>query len=167
MPARRPRLVDPGFLAWLREQPCACGCRQGPPCDAAHLRAGSIVYDKPYPGLGRKPDDAWATPLKREHHRAQHDFGDELGWWAAHGVKDPFALCIKYYSAYGGKGGRPIRKGKAGKPRRAEIGLGSSCSVLASSGPEGDGASRLPKAKRKIPSRPFPKQQRKLRSKSR
>ena len=31
---------------------------------------------------------------------AMHDHGDEVGWWAAHGVSDPFSMCLRYYKAY-------------------------------------------------------------------
>ena len=97
---RQPRLRDPGYLKWLRTQRCACGCLQGPPCDAAHLRANSWTYGKDVAGAGSKPDDRWALPLKHAHHMEQHDHGHELGWWAARGVKDPFALCLEYYARY-------------------------------------------------------------------
>lgn len=96
---RKPRLSDEGYLAWLRTQRCACGCLQGPPCDAAHLRASSAQYDKAG-GMGIRPDDRWALPLKHQHHMAQHYHGDELGWWLAHGVADPFALALEYYQRY-------------------------------------------------------------------
>jgi hypothetical protein len=97
---RQPRLRDEGYLKWLRQQRCACGCFRAPPCDAAHLRAGSLDYDKASPGMGAKPDDRWALPLKHLHHMDQHLSGDELGWWAARGIADPFALCIQYYRRY-------------------------------------------------------------------
>jgi len=29
-----------------------------------------------------------------------HDNGDEIGWWTAHGVSDPFGMCLRYYKAY-------------------------------------------------------------------
>lgn len=114
---RQPRLLDPGYLAWLRQQNCICGCNEAPPCDAAHLRAGSLKYNKPMTGMGRKPDDKWALPLKHSHHMRQHAHGDELGWWSAHGVGDPFRLCQRYYAAYGGSGGVE-RKRRMVKPRR-------------------------------------------------
>jgi len=97
---RKPRLSDKGYLEWLRRQRCACGCLQGPPCDAAHLRASSLHHDKPMTGIGAKPDDRWSLPLKHGHHMTQHDYGDELGWWALHGVHDPFQLCIDHYNRY-------------------------------------------------------------------
>lgn len=51
-------------------------------------------------GLGTRPDDRWSLPLLHSHHMAQHHWGDELGWWSAHGIADPFALCLKYYRRY-------------------------------------------------------------------
>ena len=61
MPPRQPRLIDNGYLAYLRRQPCACGCGKGPPSDAAHIRIGSLAYDKPPTGMGEKPvEDAQA-----------------------------------------------------------------------------------------------------------
>lgn len=98
---KRPHQADPGYLHWLRLQRCACGCLKGPPCDAAHLRVSSLAYDKPLTGMSQKPDDRWALPLWHAHHMSQHGFrGGELGWWAAHGVPDPFALCIEYHQRY-------------------------------------------------------------------
>lgn len=138
MKQRTPRLLDAAFLAWLRRQPCACGCRRSP-CDAAHLRAGSIAYGKEYPGFQRKPDDRWALPLFRPCHASQHAFGDEIGWWQHHGVLDPFALCLAYYKRFGGTGGKaaPSKSGRV---------------------------TRKPPGKRaKIQSRPFSKQHRPLR----
>lgn len=119
MTSRQPRLFDEGYLAWLRQQPCVCGCGSPPPSDAAHLRAGSVLHDKPITGMGRKPDDRWALPLKHEHHMAQHAFGDEVLWFAAHGI-DPFKLATRLYKQYGGTGGtaRGPRKLKPRKPRK-------------------------------------------------
>jgi len=97
---RRPRQTDLAYLAWLRRQRCACGCLQGPPCDAAHLRASSAKYQKDITGIGTKPDDKWALPLKHKHHMAQHRFHGELEWWSAHGIADPFALCEVYYRRF-------------------------------------------------------------------
>ncbi len=115
MNARTPRLLDPGYLAWLRMQPCACGCARTP-CDPAHVRSGALKY-KPLTGLGRKPDDRWAVPLHHGCHMRQHAHGDELGWWYDHGVYDVFALCKRYYATYGGTGGKPQAR-KIVKPRK-------------------------------------------------
>jgi hypothetical protein len=101
MPAlrqRQPRQRDPEYLVWLRQQRCACGCKQGPPCDAAHVRATSFEHKK-HNAFGQKPDDKWALPLKHMHHMALHAHGDEVGWWGAHGL-DPFELCIEYYARF-------------------------------------------------------------------
>lgn len=141
MNPRQPRLHDPGFLAWLRQQDCICGCNQPPPCDAAHLRSGSLKYNKSPTGMGQKPDDKWALPLKHNHHMQQHSYGDELGWWLSKGIGDPFRLCQWYYAAYGGTGGQP----KARKKRVTIVPKGFA-------------------TKRKMPSRPFARGKRKIES---
>jgi hypothetical protein len=97
---RRPRIAEPAYLAWLRQQACACGCGSPPPSDAAHLRASSLKYDKDFTGGGRKPDDKWAMPLNHACHMRQHAYGSEVGWWSAHGVPDPFGRSMRYYAAY-------------------------------------------------------------------
>lgn len=114
---RRPRQSDAKYLRWLRHQPCACGCLRGPPSQAAHLRAASLVYNKPLTGMGRKPDDFWATPLNWKCHREQHAFGNEISWWTAHGVDDPWYLALSYYARYGSNGAapRPVIRKKAVK----------------------------------------------------
>jgi hypothetical protein len=100
MTQRQPRFRDDGYLAWLRQQPCACGCRQPPPCDAAHLRAGDFASGKPAcTGAQIKPDDYWAMPLKHAHHMAQHAYGSEIEWWRQHGV-EPFSRALRYYGRY-------------------------------------------------------------------
>lgn len=51
---------------------------------------------------------------------AQHSYGDEVGWWQEHGVKDPFALAEQYYARYLTEGGSPEylpRKRTTIKPR--------------------------------------------------
>jgi hypothetical protein len=49
--------------------------------------------------MAEKPSDCWALPLRHDHHMAQHDYGDELGWWHAHGI-DPFILSLMYFEEY-------------------------------------------------------------------
>lgn len=116
---RRPRQGDPAYLRWLRRQPCACGCLQGPPCDAAHLRSASLAYHKPLTGMGRRPDDFWVLPLKHAHHMDQHAFGNEVLWWALHGIHDPWRLCVQHYARYVENGGKPPRNTVKRKPGRA------------------------------------------------
>lgn len=106
MIAKSPRMLDAGYLRWLRRQPCCCGCRRPSPSDAAHIRAASLKHGKPYTGKAEKPSDHWALPVNHAHHMAQHAHGDELGWWSARGI-DPFELAIRYYRRYGGDGGSP------------------------------------------------------------
>ncbi len=117
MRQRMPRMLDPGYLAFVRQQPCCCGCNQPPPCDAAHLRMGNMERGKPAcTGMQRKPDDKFAVPLKHDHHMDQHATGDEELWWAQRGV-DPFVVADKLYEEYGGDGGRPSRT-RPIKPRK-------------------------------------------------
>lgn len=97
---KQPRVLCPGYLKWLRRQPCACGCGSPAPSDAAHLRAGSVLHGKRHTGMSEKPSDCWALPLKHSHHMAQHHHGDELGWWSAHDVPDPFTLAMWFYAEY-------------------------------------------------------------------
>lgn len=101
MSQREPRQLDPGYLAWLKTQPC-CACKrsfmQVGPSDPAHLKAGNVVLGKPWAGTA-KPDDKWATALCRSCHDRQHAHGDELGWWSAHGI-DPFKLAARLYARY-------------------------------------------------------------------
>lgn len=90
---RQPRQHCPGYLRWLRLQPCACGCGRPAPSDAAHLRTGVT-------GMGRKPDDMRAIPLNRSCHRRQHAFGDEARWFAMHGIDRPLLLADRHYAQY-------------------------------------------------------------------
>lgn len=102
----RPRLYDPGFLAFLRKKFCVA-CGRPPPCEAAHIRIG-------FRALGKKPDDRYATPLCPSCHRLQHAMSEEAFW--AHRRLDPFAIAAKLYAEYGGTGGKP-RKRTTIKPR--------------------------------------------------
>lgn len=99
---RQPTVEDPRHLAAIRQCPCiVCA----PVCDvqaeAAHIRASTMEHNKPYTGIGRKPDDRWSLPLCASHHRtgksAQHKFA-ELPWWASQGI-DPFAAALALYQA--------------------------------------------------------------------
>ena len=96
---RNPRVREPKYLAWLRLQGCACGCKSPPPSDAAHLRSASLKHHKEITGLGTKPSDQWALPLRHDHHMAQHAFGDEILWWGMHGIR-PHELALRYYCRY-------------------------------------------------------------------
>lgn len=95
--ADRGRVRDPGFLAFLRRQPCAVGpvgCRG--PVQAAHIRTS--LPGEPPTGLQRKPNDDRCCPLCAGHHEEQHSM-NEMRFWAKHG-KDPFAVAFGYFKAY-------------------------------------------------------------------
>jgi len=126
---RRPRHRNQPYLDWLKKQACACGCGSPAPSDGAHIRSSSIANDKDFTGGGRKPSDFWALPLNRSCHIRQHAYGDELGFWAAHGIRDVFSLALRYnalYSKETGKDpkqhierrGRPRTKSRAAGPKR-------------------------------------------------
>lgn len=97
--ADRGRVRDPGYLAFLRRQPCCVGDLGGceGPTEAAHVRYLSK------PGLSVKPDDRQAVPLCASHHRtgplAQHSRGERL-WWETIARRDPKSIFSDLISAY-------------------------------------------------------------------
>lgn len=108
---RQPRLLDAGYLAFLREKPCCCGCNRPPRSEAAHIRIGLFAKHM-------KPHDKDAVPLNAWCHRlapdAQHQ--DEIGFWERRGI-DPFDIAARLYAEYGGTGGAPKRKRTKIRPR--------------------------------------------------
>src|SRR5882762_7267797 len=107
MNQRQPRLLDSGYLAWLRTCIC-CACGVFPPCDAAHIRSASPEHGKPATGMGEKPSDFWSLSLCRSCHTKQHSM-NELEFWKARG-KNPFEIAIALYRKYGGRGGHAKRR---------------------------------------------------------
>jgi hypothetical protein len=103
---RQPRVEDAAWLAIVRKMPCLICGRPG--SDPAHLRSAAPQYGKRLTGMGEKSSDCWVLPLCRTHHEAQHRDGDELRWWARHGIADPFAVAMALY------GNRTVRT----RPRR-------------------------------------------------
>jgi hypothetical protein len=103
---RQPRIEDAAWLARVRLMPCLICGRPG--SDPAHLRSAAPQYGKRITGMGEKSSDCWVLPLCRTHHEAQHREGDELRWWARHGIADPFAVAMALY------GNRTVRT----RPRR-------------------------------------------------
>jgi hypothetical protein len=110
--ARDPRLLDPGYLAFLRLKPCCVCGRPSPGTEAAHIRIGFF-------GKGIKPHDKHAVPLCGWCHRdgpsAQHKM-NETEFWSLWEI-DPFELAAKLYAEYGGDGGKPKRKRTIIRPR--------------------------------------------------
>lgn len=89
---------DKAHLAFIRKLPSAVSGAYG--CDPAHISAGSPLHNKKRTGGAQRASDCWVTPLTRAEHDAQHDHGDELGWWKLQGI-DPFELAIKLYEVSG------------------------------------------------------------------
>lgn len=101
---RQPRRHDNAHLAWIRRLPCVATYVETGKlvygCQAAHLRMSSARHGKADPGMGRKPDDMWVTPLSPEQHRIQGDVKGETWFWGDLGV-DPFSLCQRLHAVSG------------------------------------------------------------------
>jgi hypothetical protein len=92
---RRPRIQRTGYLAWIRDLPCAI-CWTDVGVEAAHLRFAYHPAGKSITGVGTKPHDTWTLPLCQRHHtlgnEAQHNAKcSERDWWLGHGI-DPVYL---------------------------------------------------------------------------
>lgn len=114
---RQPRVEDPAYLDFVRQQPCLI-CAW-PWVEAAHIRAASPRHGKRDTGKAEKPSDCWAVPLCSHHHREQHAHGDELAWWASYGI-DPLDRAIELYASRPGadKPKRERRRERKTKPRK-------------------------------------------------
>jgi hypothetical protein len=103
---RQVRERDPGFLAYLRRQPCEA--RGYSPCEgpieAAHIRYSDAKYGA-NPGMGRKNHDRCANPLCRVHHTKQHHVGDEAAFWKTIN-KNAYETAARHYAAY--QGNQPV-----------------------------------------------------------
>jgi len=111
---KEPRVRDPKYLKWLHTKLCCvCGSDK---VDAAHIRTGSLAYNKPHTGLGEKPSDKWSLPLCRSCHAKQHGM-NELEFWRLNGI-DPFALAIKYFDRAVMDGHSSPTERKPGRPRK-------------------------------------------------
>jgi len=98
---RQPRIHDHAYLAWLRRCPCIAGLYEFGTCEgptqAAHLRMN--IAGRQGPGMQRKPDDCWATPLCEKHHIRDQHTQSEAAFWGRLGV-DPFALASELYASF-------------------------------------------------------------------
>lgn len=74
--------------------------------------------------MAQTPDDRWANPLKHAHHMRQHAHGDEIGWWAAHGIRDVFTLALMFNARYRHETGKdaaehfPLKRVRKSRPKR-------------------------------------------------
>lgn len=96
----RGRERDPGFLAYLRRQPCEArhigGCEGA--IQAAHVRYSDSRYAI-NPGMGRKNHDRHANPLCRFHHLDDQHKRNEQAFWAKLG-KNAYETAAMHYAAY-------------------------------------------------------------------
>lgn len=100
---REVRERDPGFLAYLRRQPCEArhlgGCEG--PIEAAHVRYSDTGKGSVNPGMGRKNHDRNANPLCRGHHQHDQHKGAERLFWQRVG-KDAYDAAAAHFAAYRG-----------------------------------------------------------------
>jgi hypothetical protein len=99
MKFRDPRKHDKGHLDFIRGLPCAI-CGDDTTVEAAHVRMMDPSIGKPMTGIGTKPHDKFTVPLCGEHHRRQHEVGDEELFWAGERM-DPVKLSLALYSVSG------------------------------------------------------------------
>jgi hypothetical protein len=101
--ATRGRVVDTGYLQWLRRQPCrVAGMTCSGAIEAAHVRYSDASRGKVNPGLQCKPSDRFAVSLCAGHHRGpggQHAAGNERAWWSSYG-KDGLAEADAQFAEY-------------------------------------------------------------------
>ena len=101
---RQPRETDAKFLAFIRTLPC-CACGRSPPAQAAHIRMGSLRYNKRGVGIGERPSDFWSLPVcvgcHMDDNNSIHRAGEGT-FWRRIGI-DPFALAIKLYADFKGE----------------------------------------------------------------
>jgi hypothetical protein len=98
---RQPRQTDPGFLAYLRRQPCEArglGDCHGP-IEAAHIRYSDAAKGSMNPGMQRKNHDRHANPLCRFHHQHDQHKRAERAFWSKVG-KDAYDTAAAHYVAY-------------------------------------------------------------------
>ena len=109
--AHRGRECDPGFLAYLRRQPCEAthmgGC-QGP-IEAAHIRYSDAQHGR-NPGLQRKNHDRHANPLCWFHHQHDQHRRNERRFWESIG-KNAYERAAHHYSSYRANMPENTRKG--------------------------------------------------------
>jgi hypothetical protein len=98
---RRKREQDPGFLAYLRRQPCEAahmgGCSG--PIEAAHIRFSDASKGVSNPGAGRKNHDRHANPLCRHHHQHDQHTRSERAFWQGLD-KDAYDTAAAHFAAY-------------------------------------------------------------------
>ena len=98
--ADRGRERDNGFRQYIRRQPCEArhlgGCFG--PVQHAHVSYQVHGIANSF-GRGVKNHDRHGNPLCADHHKMQHDMGDERAFWSLLG-KDAYETAAAHYAAY-------------------------------------------------------------------
>lgn len=68
----RPGLDDKAYKAWIRKQPCCCGCGASAPSDPAHENGA---------GMALKAHDHTCIPMRRRCHRDYDTFSGKFKTW--------------------------------------------------------------------------------------
>lgn len=97
--ARRPRVCNSAYIAWLHELPCVVTGHIGDGVQSAHIRFADFAANKDLTGMGRRPDDHWCLPLHQSEHLQRQHKMNERAYWSGEG-KDPLALCNRLSALY-------------------------------------------------------------------
>jgi hypothetical protein len=97
MNQRQPRIHDEAYLRFIRTLPCVI-CGDDTTVEAAHVAYSDPSVGKRSTGMAEKSHDKYALPVCGEHHRAQHQWGNERDWWKL-ADKDPVKLALAIFSA--------------------------------------------------------------------
>jgi len=96
---RNPRVRNEAHLAFIR-QLCCIVCGENTTVEAAHVRYSDARVAKVNAGVGAKPNDSFVLPLCGNHHRAQHQCGNERRFWNDLGM-DPILYALALFEASG------------------------------------------------------------------
>lgn len=96
---KTPRQHNVKHLNFIRGLSCLI-CGNNVETQACHIRYGDPRAGKRQTGKGEKPSDRWTIPLCGNHHRIQHDFGDEEMFWRGIGC-DPIFIAMALHGVSG------------------------------------------------------------------
>ena len=93
------RIKSKKHREWISTLPCLL-CADNTTVECAHVRYPDPRIAKPLTGTGIKPDDCFSVPLCGQHHRVQHDQGDEQQFWLSGGI-DPVLVGLALWAVSG------------------------------------------------------------------
>jgi len=110
---KNPRQNRKDHLRWVKSLPCLIEGVRALDVDPCHIRYGD--HGKAAAGMSEKSHDQYTVPMRRVHHDAQHQAGDERKWWADRGI-DPIIVAARLFAESGNDaaGEEIIREARAG-----------------------------------------------------